>query len=146
MPTNLYGPNDNFSSQGSHVIPGLIYRMHKAKINKDEEFSIWGTGTPMREFLYVDDFADAVEFLLDKKPIDSLLNVGSNEEISILKLSNLIQNIIGYQGKLRFDETKPDGNPRKLLDSRKINNLGWKSKTNLEEGLVKTYKWYLKNT
>ena len=146
MPTNLYGPNDNFSSQGSHVIPGLIYRMHKAKVNNDEEFSIWGPGTPMREFLYVDDFADAVEFLLDKKPIDSLLNVGSNEEISILKLANLIQNIIGYQGKLRFDETKPDGNPRKLLDSRKINNLGWKSKTNLEEGLVKTYKWYLKNT
>ena len=145
MPTNLYGPNDNFSKDGSHVIPGLIHRMHKAKIEEMPDFKIWGTGTPLREFLYVDDFADAVEYLLDKKPKESLLNVGSGEEISIADLSNLVKETIGYKGVLKFDESKPDGNPRKLIDSRKLASLGWEASTQLSEGLNKTYDWYKKN-
>ena len=145
MPTNLYGPNDNFSSDRSHVIPGLIHRMHKAKIEEMPDFKIWGTGTPLREFLYVDDFADAVEYLLDKKPKESLLNVGSGEEISIADLSNLVKETIGYKGVLKFDESKPDGNPRKLIDSRKLASLGWEASTQLSEGLNKTYDWYKKN-
>jgi GDP-L-fucose synthase len=145
MPTNLYGPNDNFSSDRSHVIPGLIHRMHRAKIEEIPDFKIWGTGTPLREFLYVDDFADAVEYLLDKKPKESLLNVGSGEEISIADLSNLVKETIGYKGVLKFDESKPDGNPRKLIDSRKLASLGWEASTQLSEGLKKTYDWYKKN-
>lgn len=145
MPTNLYGPNDNFSSDRSHVIPGLIHRMHRAKIEEMPDFKIWGTGTPLREFLYVDDFADAVEYLLDKKPKESLLNVGSGEEISIANLSNLVKETIGYKGVLKFDESKPDGNPRKLIDSRKLASLGWEASTQLSEGLKKTYDWYKKN-
>jgi len=145
MPTNLYGPCDNFSSEGSHVIPGLIHRMHLCKIKKQKEFKIWGTGKPLREFLYVDDFADAVEFLIDKKPVHSLLNVGSGVEVSISDLSRMIKKIIGYKGELKFDQSKPDGNPRKLIDSSKLNTLGWMATTELEEGLSKTYSWYLKN-
>lgn len=145
MPTNLYGPNNNFSSDRSHVIPGLIHRMHRAKIEEMPDFKIWGTGTPLREFLYVDDFADAVEYLLDKKPKESLLNVGSGEEISIANLSNLVKETIGYKGVLKFDESKPDGNPRKLIDSRKLASLGWEASTQLSEGLKKTYDWYKKN-
>jgi GDP-L-fucose synthase len=145
MPTNLYGPCDNFSNEGSHVIPGLIHRMHLSKIKKQKEFKIWGTGKPLREFLYVDDFADAVEFLMDKKPVHSLLNVGSGAEVSISDLSRMIKKIIGYKGELKFDHSKPDGNPRKLIDSSKLNTLGWMATTELEEGLSKTYSWYLKN-
>jgi len=145
MPTNLYGPNDRFSENESHVIPGLIHRMHIAKINNLENFQIWGTGAPLREFLYVEDLAYAIEFLLDVEWRESILNIGSGKEISIKDLSYLIQKIVGYEGSISFDSSKPDGNPRKLLDSTKVNNLGWSPVFDLEEGLFKTYQWYLEN-
>ena len=144
MPTNLYGPNDNFSEDESHVIPGLVRRMHNAKLHKEKEFSIWGTGNPLREFLYVDDLADAINFLIDK-PVDTdLLNVGSGIEISIKDLAYKIKEIIDYEGELIFDKSMPDGNPRKLIDSSKLNALGWKPSISLENGLEMTYKWFLK--
>ena len=146
MPTNLYGPNDNFDELSSHVIPGLIARMHNAKLNKEDSFSIWGSGTPKREFLYVDDLSDCIEFLMDKNLKENLLNVGSGHEVTILELANLIKDTIGFEGEITFDSTKPDGNPRKLLDSTLINNLGWNAKTNLKEGLALTYDYYVKNS
>ena len=145
MPTNLYGPNDNFDEKSSHVIPGLIARMHKAKINSSKEFKIWGTGKPLREFLFVDDFADAVQFVIDNNVNEKLLNIGSGKEISILDLVKLIKNIINFEGELIFDSEKPDGNPRKLLDSSKINTLGWTPKTELVDGIERTYNWYKNN-
>ena len=145
MPTNLYGPNDNFSEMDSHVIPGLIFRMHNAKINGDKEFKIWGTGKPLREFMYVDDLAKAILFLINNVPKDSLINVGSGEEISIENLSILIKEIVGYKGILKFDSKMPDGNPRKLLDSTLINELGWTPEIDLNSGIKKTYKWFLEN-
>ena len=145
MPTNLYGPNDNFSELDSHVIPGLIRRMHYAKIEKKSEFEIWGTGTPLREFLFVDDLALAIEFLIDKKVENTTINVGSNEEVAIKELAIIIQQLINFKGELVFDKTKPDGNPRKLLDSTYINSLGWQPKTKLEDGLKITYKWFPEN-
>ena len=145
MPTNLYGPNDFYSETDSHVIPGLIYRMHKAKLEDVEKFNIWGTGTPLREFLYVDDLALAIKFVIENEVNVDLLNIGSGEEISIKELAEKIQTVVGYKGYLEFDESKPDGNPRKLLDSSKINELGWKSTTNLDEGLKKSYDWFSKN-
>ncbi len=143
MPTNLYGPNDNFSDMNSHVIPGLIYRMHNAKIKKNNEFLIWGTGKPLREFMYVNDLSDCINFLIGKDINDDLINVGTGEEISILDLANVIKEIIGYEGNIKTNLEMPDGNPRKLLDSGLINSLGWKSSTSLEEGLRKTYSWFL---
>ena len=135
MPTNLYGPYDNFDSNSSHVIPGLIMKFHNALMNKKESVEIWGTGTPKREFLYVDDLASAIEFLLDKDWKYELLNIGSGDEISIKDLAHLIKEVTEFNGEIIFDKSKPDGNPRKLLDSRKINNLGWKSKITLKKGL-----------
>jgi GDP-L-fucose synthase len=146
MPTNLYGPNDNFSEINSHVIPGLIRRMHNAKINNDEQFKIWGTGKPLREFLYSTDLAHFIEFIIEKDIEDDLINVGSGEEVSIYDLAKLIKNVTGYKGTLIFDKSKPDGNPRKLLDISKLQNLGWKHSTSLEVGLKNTYEWFLKNT
>jgi len=145
MPTNLYGPRDNFSENDSHVIPGLIYRMHKAKLNNEMEFKIWGTGKPLREFLYVDDLSDAIEFLLDKKLNRNLYNIGSGIEISILDLANTIKEVTSYEGSLIFDESKPDGNPRKLVDSSLINEIGWSAKTSLTQGIKKTYTWFTEN-
>ena len=145
MPTNLYGPNDNFDENSSHVIPGLIRRMNNAKINNEDTFEIWGTGTPLREFLYVDDLANAVEFILNNNIQDDLINIGSGEEISILKLAELIKDVIGYEGSLVFDTSMPDGNPRKLLDCSLINSYGWNHNTNLATGLEKTYDWYKNN-
>jgi len=145
MPTNLYGPNDNFSENESHVIPGLISRMHKAKLKNSLTFDIWGSGKPLREFLHVDDLSNAIEFLLDKEIDYELLNVGSGEEVSILKLAELIKDVINYQGELFFDTTMPDGNPRKLIDSSRLNNLGWKPKISLQDGIFNTYQWYLTN-
>ena len=145
MPTNLYGPNDNFSEMDSHVIPGLLFRMHHAKINNESEFRIWGTGNPLREFMYVDDLADSILFLLEKKPDYSLINVGSGYEVSIRNLAEEIKNIIKFEGNLTFDNSMPDGNPRKLLDSSLINELGWKAETNIKTGLEKTYNWFLEN-
>tara|TARA_A100001011_G_C14285553_1_gene833509 strand:- start:1310 stop:2239 length:930 start_codon:yes stop_codon:yes gene_type:complete len=143
MPTNLYGPNDNFSELDSHVIPGLIRRMHDAKISKKKEFEIWGTGRPLREFLYVDDLSLAIEFLIDKDVDKNVINVGSSEEISIKELAQLIKELIEFEGELVFDESKPDGNPRKLLDSSYLSSLGWEPKTTLNEGLNKSYEWFL---
>ena len=145
MPTNLYGPNDNFSELDSHVIPGLISRMYKSKIEKNESFQIWGTGKPLREFLYVDDLSSAIDFIISNEVNNDLLNVGSGEEISIKDLSEKIKQIIDFKGQLVFDNSKPDGNPRKLLDSNLINSLGWRSNVNLDKGLELTYKWFLEN-
>ena len=145
MPTNLYGPGDNFSEDSSHVIPGLINRMHKAKVKKSGEFKVWGTGEPLREFLYVDDLSKAINTLIKNDFPSEVLNVGSGFEISIKKLVNLISEIIDFDGDITFDTSKPDGNPRKLLDSTIINDTGWKPEMGLEDGLKNTYDWYLKN-
>tara|TARA_E500000331_G_C17263821_1_gene716383 strand:- start:1381 stop:2304 length:924 start_codon:yes stop_codon:yes gene_type:complete len=146
MPTNLYGPNDNFSEMESHVIPALIHKMHKAKVENESEFYIWGTGKPLREFLYVDDLALCISEIIDKNINDDILNVGSSEEVTILQLANIIKDVVGFNGRLLFDPSKPDGNPRKLLDSSKIHDYGWSPKINLRDGLEKTYNWYKKNT
>jgi GDP-L-fucose synthase len=145
MPTNLYGPNDNFSNLNSHVIPGLIFRMHTAKIKKDEYFEVWGTGTPKREFLYVDDLSDAINFIIKNNHFPKVLNIGSGREVTIKELVILIKDIVGYDGKIEFDPSMPDGNPRKLLDSSKINDLGWKPTTGLKDGLITTYRWFQNN-
>ena len=145
MPTNLYGPNDNFTDMNSHVIPGLIFRMHQAKIDNDPIFKIWGTGTPLREFMFVDDLANCIEFLIDKDLDSDLINVGTGEEVSILDLALLVKEITGYKGIVETDPKMPDGNPRKLLDSSLINDLGWKSQVDLKSGLKMTYDWYINN-
>lgn len=144
MPTNLYGPNDNFSEKESHVIPGLMGRMHKSKITYESSFSVWGTGKPLREFLYVDDLSDAINFILENNIEDELINIGSGEEVSIEDLVTSLMKIIKFNGDIIFDNKYPDGNPRKLLDSSKINSYGWFAKTNLEKGLELTYESYLK--
>jgi GDP-L-fucose synthase len=153
MPTNLYGPGDNYHTENSHVIPGLIYRFHKAKINNLESVTIWGTGTPKREFLYVDDLAQASIHVmnLDKNIYDeqissesSHINVGSGKELSIKELAETIKKVIDFKGTINFDPSKPDGSTRKLLNSERINKLGFKLKTDLKEGLIKTYQDYLK--
>ena len=146
MPTNLYGPNDNFSENDSHVIPGLIFRMHNAKINNEDRFSIWGSGKPLREFLYVDDLSEAIKLIIEKDVDQQILNVGSSEEISIIDLAKLIKKVLQYDGELIFDSTKPDGNPRKLLDSTKMFSYGWKPNIRLEEGIKLSYDWFLKNS
>lgn len=145
MPTNLYGPCDNFSETESHVIPGLIYRMHKAKMSKNKSFEIWGSGNPLREFLYVDDLSKAIELIINKNITDPILNIGSSEEISILELAKLVKKSVNFQGELTFDKEMPDGNPRKLLDSSKILSYGWKPEIVLEEGIKNSYEWFLKN-
>ena len=145
MPTNLYGPNDNFHPLNSHVIPGLINRFHNSKLNNESEICIWGDGSPLREFLYVDDLADAIKFIIQNKISDNLINVGSSMEISISKLASLIAETVQYNGSIVYDTTKPNGNNRKLLDNSLINSYGWKAKTTLEAGLRLTYDWYLKN-
>jgi len=145
MPTNLYGPRDNFSNLNSHVIPGLLQRIHNAKSKNENSVDIWGSGSPLREFMYVDDLADAIRYVISNNIDHELLNVGSGEEISIKNLAELISEIVGFNGNLIFDSSMPDGNPRKLLDSTLINNLGWSAKTTLEKGLKLTYDWYVKN-
>lgn len=146
MPTNLYGPFDNFDEKSSHVIPGLISRMHHAKYHNFSEFKVWGTGKPQREFMYVDDLSDAISYIIKNDLFDiGLLNVGSNEEISISNLVKLIKHTIDFQGRITFDRNMPDGNPRKLLDSTELFQLGWRPKTNLSEGIKKTYEWFKNN-
>jgi GDP-L-fucose synthase len=145
MPTNLYGPNDNFSLEFSHVIPGLMHRMHLAKINSKNSFTAWGTGKPLREFLFVDDLANAISYIIENQIESNLMNIGTSEEVSIEELIKKIQNTVGFKGEVIFDKTKPDGNPRKLLDSNKIFTLGWKPDIYLDEGLKITYDWFLKN-
>jgi|TARA_Y100001958_G_C21224055_1_gene549416 GDP-L-fucose synthase len=145
MPTNLYGPNDRFEEFNSHVIPGLIYKMHKGKIGKFDEVEIWGSGAPLREFMHVDDLSSAIEFLIETNSSHELLNIGSNESISIKELAKLIKKVVNYEGELSFNSSYPDGNPKKLLDSSKLNSLGWQSSISLEEGIKDTYNWYVKN-
>ena len=145
MPTNLYGPYDSFSAEYSHVIPGLIYRMHIAKVEKMENFNIWGSGKPLREFLYVNDLANAIKFVVENNINDSLLNIGSGDEVSIKSVAESIKTVVGFEGELSFDKSKPDGNPRKLLDSSKILNYGWIPDVELNDGLKKTYRWFLDN-
>jgi GDP-L-fucose synthase len=153
MPTNLYGINDNFHSENSHVIPALMRRFHEAKVNEDAEVIVWGTGKAMREFLYVDDMAEASLFVLEldeetyrtnTKSMLSHINVGTGKDVTIREMAEIMKEVVGYKGKLTFDTTKPDGAPRKLINVTRLKNMGWKYTTSLEDGLVNTYKWYLK--
>lgn len=145
MPTNLFGPNDHFSEKDSHVIPGLIYRMEAAKKNKLENFKVWGTGNPLREFLFNKDLADAIYFVLNNDIKENLINVGSGFEISIKELVGKINELVQYNGEIIFDSSFPDGNPRKLLDTSILDKYGWEPKTSFEEGLEITYNWFTKN-
>ncbi|RME13519.1 MAG: GDP-L-fucose synthase [Bacteroidetes bacterium] len=145
MPTNLYGPNDNYDLNNSHVIPALIRKFHEAKINHQKEVIVWGTGTPRRELMHVDDLADACLFLMKNYNEKKFVNVGTGKDISIAELAELIKKIVGYEGKITFDTTKPDGTPRKLLDLTYLHSLGWKHHIELEEGIALTYEDFLKN-
>jgi GDP-L-fucose synthase len=154
MPTNLYGINDNFHPENSHVIPALMRRFHEAKINNHAEVVVWGTGNAMREFLYVDDMAEASLFVLEldektyqanTKPMLSHINVGTGKDVTIREMAETMKEVVGFKGELSFDITKPDGAPRKLIDVSRLLNMGWEYSVDLKDGLSKTYKWYLKN-
>ncbi len=153
MPTNMYGPNDNYNLNTSHVLPALIRKTHEAKINNTPFVEVWGTGTPLREFMYVDDLADAIYFLLNNINAKDIyeqgithINVGTGKDLTIAELMQIVKKVVGYTGEIKFDTTKPDGTPRKLMDVSRINNLGWVAKTDLEEGIGKAYKWFLNNS
>lgn len=146
MPTNLYGPNDNFDFNSSHVIPGLITKFHKAKIEKQNKVTLWGTGSALREFLHVDDLARAIKFTSEKYNDHEFINIGSGEEVAIKQLAELVRQVVGFEGEIKWDSSYPDGTPQKLLDSSKILKLGWKPEIALTEGLASTYKWFLENT
>ena len=145
MPTNLYGPHDNFDLQSSHVLPALIRKFIDARKAEAPAVTVWGTGSPKREFLFVDDLADAVVFLMNHYDSGDIVNIGTGKDITILELATLIKEETGFKGSLEFDSTKPDGTPRKLLDVSKINGIGWTAKTPLREGIRKTIQWYLEN-
>ncbi|CAN1314056.1 Putative GDP-L-fucose synthase 2 [Linum perenne] len=145
MPTNLYGPNDNFHPENSHVLPALMRRFHEAKVNNAKEVVVWGTGSPLREFLHVDDLADATVFMMEKYSGLEHLNVGSGKEVTIKELAELVKEVVGFEGELIWDSSKPNGTPRKLMDSSKLLGMGWTPKVSLREGLVDTYKWYVEN-
>lgn len=145
MPTNLYGINDNFDLDSSHVLPAMIRKFHEAKENNHAPVTLWGSGTPMREFLFVDDMAEAVVFALENKLPEYLYNVGTGEDLTIKLLADIVQKTTGHQGKIIWDSTKPDGTPRKLMDISKMHELGWKHQVQLKEGIQKTYDWFLEN-
>ena len=145
MPTNLYGPGDNFNLDNSHVLPALIRKFHDAKINNLPEVEVWGTGTPRREFLHVEDMADATVFLMNNYDDEQFVNVGVGEDVSIKELAEIVKETVGFAGELKFDSSKPDGTPRKLLDVTKLNKAGWRAKINLVEGVKSTYQWFLDN-
>jgi GDP-L-fucose synthase len=145
MPTNLYGPGDNFDLQNSHVLPALIRKFHEAKTQGTASVSVWGTGHPRREFLYVDDLADAVLFLAQHYSSGDIINVGVGEDIAISELASLVAKVVGYRGELVFDASKPDGTPRKLLDVGRLSQLGWKASVPLDQGLAQTYQWYVEH-
>ena len=145
MPTNLYGPNDNYDLKKSHVLPALIRKFHEGKSNNSSKVTLWGTGSPLREFLHVDDLAQAVLLALENDFPEHLYNVGSSTEISIKNLAALVQEIVGFKGEILWDNSKPDGTPRKLMDSSKINELGFYSKIPLKNGINETYKLFLNN-
>lgn len=142
MPTNLYGPNDNYDLQNAHVLPSLIRKFHEAKLNNESSVMVWGTGTPKREFLYVDDLAEACCFLMENYDEEGLVNIGAGEDITIYELAILIKEIVGFEGAIEFDHSKPDGTPRKLLDVSKLTSLGWTYNISLREGLKRVYKEY----
>lgn len=143
MPTNLYGQNDNFDLQNSHVLPALIRKAHEAKMNKSDSLTIWGTGSPKREFLHVDDMAAACIFVMDQKGFTEMVNIGSGQEVTIKELAELVCEVVGFDGKILYDATKPDGTPRKLVDISKIKQLGWTPKISLKDGLQQTYEWFV---
>lgn len=152
MPTNLYGINDNFDLKTSHVLPALLRKFHEAKINKTEKVTLWGTGKPLREFLYVDDLAEAVIFLMERIDAKEIyekgithLNIGTGNDLTITELASIIADIVGFKGEIEYDSSKPDGTPRKLMDVSRINELGWMFKTELREGIKKTYEWFRKS-
>lgn len=145
MPTNLYGTSDNYDLNNSHVLPALMRKLHEAKMSNAAEAIVWGSGTPKREFLYADDLADACVFLMEKYNSANLVNIGTGNDLSILDLAKVIQQVVGFKGKLVFDISKPDGTPRKLMDVSRLHNLGWKHRTELEEGIHLTYQDFLKN-
>ena len=152
MPTNLYGPNDNFDFQWSHVLPALIRKLHEAKLNNKKDVELWGTGKPFREFLYVKDLADAVYFLMNQINASELydnnvthINIGTGEDLTISDLAKTIKKIVDYEGEIVFDTSKPDGTPKKLLDVTRLHQLGWHHMTSLEEGITKTYQWFIEN-
>lgn len=142
MPTNLYGPGDNFDLQNSHVLPALIRRFHEAKMRGDDSVVVWGTGTPRREFLHVDDLADAVLYLLQTYDAEPIVNVGWGMDVTIKELAELVLSAVGYSGQLVFDPTKPDGAPRKLLDTTRLSGIGWRPRISLRDGIAKTYAWF----
>jgi GDP-L-fucose synthase len=145
MPTNLYGPGDNFDLTSSHVLPALMAKAHEATLTGRASLTLWGTGTPRREFLHVDDLADACVFLMKTYSDENLVNIGVGEDVTIRELAEIIADVVGFKGSFAFDTSKPDGTPRKLLDVGRLNRLGWKAKTGLREGIAATYDWYRKN-
>jgi GDP-L-fucose synthase len=145
MPTNLYGPNDNFDLETSHVLPAFIHKFHRAHVEGHNRVIIWGSGSPRREFLHVDDLADACVYLLESTDTTELLNVGVGEDISILELAELVAGIVGFEGEIQRDTSKPDGTPRKLLDVSRLERLGWQASIGLREGIEKTYRWFREN-
>ncbi|SFI88230.1 GDP-L-fucose synthase [Paenibacillus sp. UNC496MF] len=145
MPTNLYGPNDNFHPQNSHVLPSLLRKFHEARVEGKPFVDVWGSGTPLREFLHCDDLAEACLYLMEHYEGNDIVNIGVGQDISIRELAELIGDIVGYEGEIRFDASKPDGTPRKLVDVTRINQLGWQSRISLREGIQWTYEWFLQS-
>jgi GDP-L-fucose synthase len=148
MPTNLYGPNDNFDLETSHVMPALIRKFHEAKVNNAPEVVVWGTGKPLREFMHVDDMADACVYLMenyDYSDIGEFVNIGVGEDVTISELVELIKEVVGFEGKIKYDTSKPDGTPRKLMDVSRLKGLGWKARIPLKDGIWETYEWYIKS-
>ena len=145
MPTNLYGSHDNFDLQTSHVLPAMIRKFHEAKLNENSHVTLWGSGTPMREFLHVDDMAEAVVFALENQLSSNLNNIGTGKDVTIKELAETIQRVIGHQGQIIWDASKPDGTPRKLMDVSKMKAMGWQYSTELEDGVKNTYQWFLEN-
>ena len=145
MPTNLYGPNDNYDLENSHVLPALIRKAHEAKIRGDKKLVVWGSGKPMREFMYVDDLADACVFMMERGVTEGLYNVGTGKDVTISELAETVMRVVGFSGKIEFDSLKPDGTPRKLLDVSRMRTLGWNAKTSLQEGIVRAYQDFLEN-
>ena len=145
MPTNLYGPGDNFDLEKSHVLPAMIRKFHEAKLKQSPTVTLWGTGKASREFLHVDDLADACLFLLREYDDPEIINIGVGEDLSIAELAGMVRDVVGFQGEIVYDASKPDGTPRKLVDTSKINSLGWQAKTALREGIENTYRWFLDN-
>ena len=145
MPTNLYGPHDNFDLKTSHVLPAMLRKFHEAKVNNNAPVTLWGSGSPLREFLHVDDMAQAVVFAVENVLSEHLYNVGTGTDVTIKELAETIQMTVGHTGKIEWDTSKPDGTPRKLMDSAKMNGLGWKAEIELQKGIAATYKWFLEN-